>query len=64
MRCAVAVCFVVAVAGLGEAGQPRPVKPPPRYAIDADLDTYPQATPKDALRSVLKAIDAQRIDYL
>ena len=64
MRCAIAVCFVVVVASFGEARQPRPVKPPPRYAIDADLDTYSQATPKDALRSVLKAIDAQRNDYL
>jgi hypothetical protein len=63
MRCAVAVCLIV-VAGFGEDRQPRPAKPPPRYAIDADLDTYPQSTPKDALRAVLKAIDAQRIDYL
>jgi hypothetical protein len=35
-----------------------------RYSIDPDLKTYPQATPKEALASVLKAIEAKRIDYL
>jgi hypothetical protein len=35
-----------------------------RYGIQADLKAYPQATPKEALASVLKAIDAKRIDYL
>ena len=38
--------------------------PARRYGIEADLKTFPQATPKEALASVLKAIDAKRIDYL
>jgi hypothetical protein len=38
-------------------------KIPIRYGIEADIDKYPQATPKDALRSVVKAIDAKRFDY-
>jgi hypothetical protein len=64
MRYLVAMCLVCVPAGVITAQQGRPPAPPPRYAIEADLDTYPQATPKDALRSVLKAIDARRIDYL
>lgn len=39
-------------------------QPPVRYGIEADLDNYPQAEPKAALDSVLKAIDKKKIDYL
>jgi hypothetical protein len=35
-----------------------------RYGIDADLKTYPQATSKQTLASVLKAIENKRVDYL
>ena len=35
-----------------------------RYGIAANLKSFPQATPKQALASVLKAIDLKRIDYL
>jgi hypothetical protein len=35
-----------------------------RQGIDPDLKTYPQATPKEALASVLKAIENKRVDYL
>src|SRR5262245_61113248 len=35
-----------------------------RYGISLDVKTYPQATAKEALASVLKAIDARKIDYL
>jgi hypothetical protein len=38
--------------------------PARRFGIDADLKTYPQAKPRETLASVLKAIDAKRIDYL
>ncbi len=38
--------------------------PPARYGVEADLKTYPQGTPKEALASVLKAADAGRFDYL
>jgi hypothetical protein len=39
-------------------------EPAKRYGIAADLKTYPQGTAKEALASVLKAIDAKRLDYL
>src|SRR5262249_13863991 len=38
--------------------------PAARYGIEGDLERYPQASPKEALSSVLKAIDHRKIDYL
>ena len=35
-----------------------------RYGIAADAKTFPQATPKEALASILKAIEAKKFDYL
>lgn len=35
-----------------------------RFGIEIDKDGFPQGTPKDALRSVLKAAEAGRFDYL
>jgi hypothetical protein len=35
-----------------------------RYGIALDARTYPQASAKAALASVLKAIDARKFDYL
>jgi hypothetical protein len=35
-----------------------------RHGVAADLKSFPQATPKQVLASVLKAIDLKRIDYL
>jgi hypothetical protein len=50
---AFAVGVSVLAAGTGE-----------RYGIAPDLKTYPQASPKEALASVLKAAEAGRFDYL
>jgi hypothetical protein len=38
--------------------------PANRFGVEIDLDGYPQATAKEALRSVLKAGDAGRFDYI
>jgi len=35
-----------------------------RYGIEANLDAYPQGTPKETLASVLLAIEKSRVDYL
>src|SRR6266851_3314086 len=35
-----------------------------RYGIAPDLKTYPQSNAKEALSSVLKALEAKRVDYL
>jgi hypothetical protein len=47
------------LATLARAGEPAS-----RYGVAPDLKTYPQATAKEALGSVLKAIDANKFDYL
>ena len=39
-------------------------KAPPRYAFDVDEVTFPQKTPAEAMTSIAKAIDRQKIDYL
>jgi hypothetical protein len=36
----------------------------PRHGVALDLNTYPQATAKETLASVLKAVDNKRFDYL
>ncbi len=41
-----------------------PGKPAARYGVAADLDAYPQSTPKQALASTLKAVATKRFDYL
>src|SRR5262245_56633668 len=38
--------------------------PAQRYQFDPDLDGFPQATPKQALASVIKALERKRFDYL
>jgi hypothetical protein len=45
-------------------GQRKEPPPPPRYGVEADLDIYPQDSPKAALTSVVKAIDDRRLNYL
>jgi hypothetical protein len=39
-------------------------EPAARHGIAADLKTYPQATPKQALASALQAVANKRVDYL
>jgi hypothetical protein len=63
MRTAVVLGVLLVTAGPGLAQKKDP-PPPPRYGIDADLDIYPQDSPKAALTSVVKAIDDRRVNYL
>lgn len=37
---------------------------PPRYGFEYNPVLYPQKTPKDAMASVIKAIDNKRVDYM
>jgi hypothetical protein len=39
-------------------------EPARRYGVEADLKTFPQTTPKEALASVLKAVAIKRFDYV
>jgi hypothetical protein len=38
--------------------------PARRHGVEADLKSFPQGTPQEALASVLKATDLRRIDYV
>lgn len=55
-----ALAVVSAASGLDD----KETKAAPRYGVNADLETYPQATPKETLASVLKAVANKKIDYL
>jgi hypothetical protein len=46
------------------AQPPKQTLPVKRYGIESDVDKYPQATPKDTLASVLKAIEYRKVDYV
>ncbi len=61
MRRGFVLLFALTAGGLGAA---EPPKEGARYGIAPNLEAYPQATAKETLASVLKAIDAGRFDYL
>jgi len=58
------LALVLASVAATPAQTEAPKKNPPRYGIEVDFDRFPQATPKETLRSVLKAIEAKKFDYL
>ena len=61
MRWAVAFALATLFAAAGLA---QDLKPLTRYGVVASFNRYPQGTPKEALASVLRAIDNQQIDYV
>jgi len=63
MRFAV-ICGIVFAALTPAYGQQKEPPPPARFGVEADLDKYPQDTPKAAIDSAMKAIDARRYSYL
>jgi hypothetical protein len=54
---------VVVVSGV-VAQAPKAGTAAKRYGVEPNLDDYPQSTPQEALASVLKAIDNNKIAYL
>jgi hypothetical protein len=56
-----ALPLVALRAGTGDGADGKAIT---RYGVAPDLATYPQGTPKEALGSVLKAIENKRFDYL
>lgn len=58
--------FLVSLAGVGSLpAQKADDQPPPaRYGFRPDLKSFPQGTPREALASVLKAVERNRIGYL
>ncbi len=63
MQAAALLGVMVALAQPAPAPKPAD-KDTKRFGIELDRDGFPQTTPKDTLRSVLKAADAGRFDYL
>jgi len=63
MRFAVAVLLGL-VTTAGAPGQDKDAKVAPRFGIQADMERFPQGEPKEALASVLKAVQAKKYDYL
>jgi hypothetical protein len=64
MRTAFAIVLALAAISGEAAGQSKDDAGKYRYRIDADLDAFPQSTPKTALQSALRAADYRRFDYL
>jgi hypothetical protein len=65
MRSGLVFGLVVVMTASAQAQQAAKENPPAaRYGLEASLRNYPQSTPKEALQSVLTAIDNGRIDYL
>ena len=59
--------LLLVLPALAPSAQDEEKKPPkerPRYGFEASPILYPQATPKETIASVVKAIDAQRVDYM
>jgi hypothetical protein len=57
----IASVVLIAVASAAAAGADAPAK---RFGVEPDLKGFPQATPKEALASVLKAVEMKRADYV
>jgi hypothetical protein len=64
MRLCVAVLVGLACVAGASAQKAEKVKAVKRYGVEPDLESYPQKTPKDTLASVIKTMEARRIDYL
>src|SRR5262249_10026156 len=61
------VLLLIGIIGVNplQAQAPKDAKPPaPRYGVEPNLENYPQGTPQETLGSVLKAIEANKINYL
>ncbi|HEV3116420.1 MAG TPA: hypothetical protein VGY58_05165 [Gemmataceae bacterium] len=64
MRPGFAVFVLMLASPALQAQQDQDATPPRRYGVLLNQQTYPQEDPKQALASVVKAIDRQRVDYL
>lgn len=64
MRIRLAFAFLFFAVSLHLAAQDAPLPPQVRYGIDPNLVFYPQANPKAALSSVVKAIEKRKFEYL
>jgi hypothetical protein len=59
----IAVFAAMSIIASPAFAQKKDEAPKPRFGIEVDLDHFPQASAKDALRSFLRAMDEKRVDY-
>jgi len=67
MRIRLLGCFVLVpalVAMTATAQDEKPDKESARFGFDYTPSLYPQKTPNEAVKSIVKAIDNKRVDYL
>src|SRR5438128_9262687 len=57
------VIGLVALGAFSDA-QDEKKKPTARFGFDVDEITYPQQNPKDAMKSIVTAVDRKRVDYM
>jgi hypothetical protein len=60
----VALLVALTAAGGAWAQADKEDQAPRRYGVRAELEHFPQKTPKDVLASVVKAFGEQRVDYV
>src|ERR1700681_3654527 len=62
-RCSALLAFSIlcAISSAQDAGKK---KTPRRFGFDVDELTYSQQTPKDAMKSIVTALERKRVDYL
>jgi hypothetical protein len=46
------------------AAQDEKKKPPQRFGFDVDETTFPQQKPADAMKSIARALERKKVDYL
>jgi len=56
--------LMLGLGALAQDEEKKPIKIPRRFGFDVDEVTYPQKSAKEALHSVVKAIDGKRVDYM
>jgi hypothetical protein len=64
MRILFVLVFAIGFLSSVQAPAPKGTLAAKRFNIELDLDKFPQATPKDTLASLLKAIELRKVDYL
>src|SRR5260370_8617357 len=62
MRGMLACLLGLSMISQAAAQEKKPVQPAARFGITADLETYPQGSAKQALQSVAKALDRNRVE--
>jgi hypothetical protein len=64
MRYVATLSWVLVLAIVVFAQDKKSEQPPPRFNIQADLQTYPQGSAKQTLASIAEAVRRTRIDYV